>query len=94
MFRPFVRPHEGMENRGRLDDGQAPPAQREGMLGSTEQEGGDTTKDIRTDDLNNELGSGNRRRATGGATPGTARAEEGLSEETANLGSEILRSDE
>lgn len=93
MFRLLVRPYVRMENNERLDDGNVPLAQREDLLGSTEQEGGNATKDVAADEMNNEFGSGNRLRTTSGATPVTERAGEGLDDDAKNLGSEIQRTD-
>lgn len=64
-------------------------ARSSGTYGSTEQEGGDATKDRSADDLQTAFGSGNRQRTTTGATPETHRAEEGLDDDAANLGPEI-----
>jgi hypothetical protein len=91
MFLLFIRPHLGMENHGRLDNGNVPLAQKEHLLGGSEQEGGDATKDTVVE---NELGHGNRQHITSGATSTTERAEEGLDEDAANLGSEVQRTDE
>lgn len=67
---------------------------KKGTIGSTEQEGGDTTEDRNADEQNTEFISGNRQRTTTGATPETRKAEERLDEAAANLGSEIRRANE
>ncbi len=63
-----------------------------GNMGSTPEEGGDTTKDHRAPHPDTEMGKGNRRKDTSGATMDESKAaEEGLDEDTANLGAETDR---
>ena len=69
---------------------------RAGWVDGTPQDGGDATKDARTalredDRGERSLGGGNWKAETSGAVPENPGAEEGLADETANLGSEIDR---
>jgi hypothetical protein len=78
-----------MEDITGHNNGQVPLAQKEGLLGSTPEEGGDTTKDDRADDTKLEMGSGNRIKNTSGSTGGGRHPDEGLDEENKNLGGDI-----